>query len=63
MTIGVLMGICVVFIFFVFVTAVSSTPFGQDMIEQISANSILRFWYDNNPLNGGFVYLSSIAKK
>lgn len=63
MTVGGLMGICVVFIFFVFVTAVSSMPIGQNMLQQINDNSILRFWYDNNPLNGGFVYLSSIVKK
>ncbi len=63
MTVGLLMGACVIFLFFVLVTALSSMPVGQDMLQQINDNSVLRFWYDNNPLNGGFVYLSSLVKK
>ncbi|MBO4697238.1 MAG: CvpA family protein [Lachnospiraceae bacterium] len=62
MTVGILMGACVIFLFFVLVTALSSMPVGREMMHQINDNSVLRFWYDNNPLNGGFAYLSSIVK-
>ena len=62
MAVGFLIGACVIFLLFVLVTALASMPVGQDMLAQIDKNPVLRFWYDNNPLNGGFVYLSSLKK-
>lgn len=62
MIIGIIMGACVIFLFFVAVTALSNFPFGRNMLDMIESNSILNFWYNNNPLNGGFVSLADKFK-
>lgn len=61
--VGLILAACIILVFFVAVTALSNLPAGQEMLKCIEENSILKFWYDNNPLNGGFVYLSSKFKK
>ena len=63
LSVGLILAACIILVFFVAVTALSNLPAGQEMLKCIEENSILKFWYDNNPLNGGFVYLSSKFKK
>ena len=63
MAVGLLMGACIIFLLFVLATATSSLDFGQNMMSCIEQNSVLKYWYDHNPLNGGFVSLSGILKK
>lgn len=62
MTVGLILAACVILLFFILVTALSNLPAGQNMLASIEENSVLKFWYDNNPLNGGSVYLSSKFK-
>ena len=62
MTVGLILGACIVLLFFVLVTALSNLPAGQKMLTCIEENSVLKFWFDNNPLNGGFSYLSAKFK-
>ena len=62
MTVGLILGACIVLLFFVLVTALSNLPAGQKMLTAIEENSVLKFWFDNNPLNGGFSYLSAKFK-
>ena len=62
MTVGLILAACVILLFFIMVTALSNLPAGQNMLASIEENSVLKFWYDNNPLNGGSVYLSSKFK-
>ena len=62
MTVGLILAACIILLFFVLVTALSNLPAGQNMLASIEENSVLKFWYDNNPLNGGSVYLSSKFK-
>ena len=63
MAVGLLMGACFIFILFVFATATANLDIGQNMMSCIEQNSVLKYWYDHNPLNGGFVTLSGILKK
>ena len=62
MTVGLILAACIILLFFILVTALSNLPAGQNMLASIEENSVLKFWYDNNPLNGGSVYLSSKFK-
>lgn len=62
MAVGLIIGACIIFLFFVLVTGLSNLSFGRDMLDMIEDNSVLRFWYNNNPLNGGFVSLAEKFK-
>lgn len=62
LAVGLILAACIILVFFVLVTALANFPFGRTMLDQINGNPILKFWYDNNPLNGGFVSLSSRFK-
>lgn len=48
--VGLAEGLIVVWIFFIVVTGLTSTEFGQVVMEQIKNNQILSFIYDNNLL-------------
>lgn len=48
--VGLAEGLIVVWIFFIVVTALTSTEFGQIVMEQVKNNQILSFIYDNNLL-------------
>ena len=48
--VGLAEGLIVVWIFFIVVTALTSTEFGQIVMEQVKNNHILSFIYDNNLL-------------
>ena len=62
MAVGLIMGACIIFLFFVLVTGLANMPFGKEMLEMIEDNSVLKFWYNNNPLNGGFVSIADRFK-
>ena len=48
--VGVIEGLIIVWVFFIIVTGLTSTEFGQVVMEQIKNNAILSFIYDNNLL-------------
>ena len=63
MAVGLILAACIILLFFVMVTALSNLPVGQKMLTCIEENSVLKFWFDNNPLNGSFAYLSAKFNK
>lgn len=62
MLVGIVLGACVVCVFFVMVTALSNFEVGHYLMGEIERSKFLKTCYDNNPLNGGFVSLSSWFK-